>query len=167
MEKDLQQTMRQGISLSPVLSIDRSLFSPLFERISKLYSTMDRAYADAAHYYGFHCKGCDRNCCEERFYHYTSAEHIFLAYGLACLGQEAKTDIFSRADEVMRLYQLQDASLQAGRAICPLNLEGLCVLYEYRPMICRLQGIPHYIKKPGQPAEKRTRLPCIQRENPA
>ena len=142
--------MRQGIGMSPVLSmIDRALFTPLFERISKLYFTMDSAYADAAHYYAFHCSGCDRNCCEERFYHYTSAEHIFLAYGLAFLGQEARTGIFSRADEVMRLYQLHDASLQAGRVICPLNLDGLCVLYEYRPMICRLQGVPHYIKTPG------------------
>jgi len=137
--------------LSPVLSLtDRALFAPLFERISKLYLTMDLAYADAADYYAFHCKGCDRNCCEERFYHYTGAEHIFLAHGLACLGHDVKTGIFSRAYEVMRQYQLHDASLQAGRAICPLNLEGSCILYEYRPMICRLQGIPHYIKKTGQ-----------------
>jgi len=144
--------MRQGISVYPVLSIiDRALFTPIFERISKLYSTMDRVYADAAHHYDFHCNGCDRNCCEERFYHYTGAEHIFLAYGLACLGQEARKGIFSRAEEVMRQYQLHDASFQAGRAICPLNLDGLCVLYVYRPMICRLQGVPHHIKKTGQP----------------
>jgi len=138
--------------VSSVLSMmDSALFTPFFERISRLYSDMDKAYSEAAHYYAFHCKGCDRNCCEERFYHYTGAEHIFLAYGLASLGQEAKAGIFSRADEVMRQYQMHDASHQAGRAICPLNLEGLCLLYGYRPMICRLQGIAHYIKKPGQP----------------
>jgi hypothetical protein len=131
--------------------MDPAFFTPLFERISKLYFAMDSAYTEAAHYYAFHCSGCDRNCCEERFYHYTSAEHIFLAYGLACLGQEARTGIFSRADEVMRQYRLHDASYQAGRTICPLNLEGLCVLYGYRPMICRLQGIAHCIKNPGQP----------------
>jgi hypothetical protein len=136
----------------PAFSLsDRSLFFPLFERISKLYLTMDRAYSDAADYYAFHCKGCDRNCCEERFYHYTGAEHIFLADGLASLGPDAKTGIFLRADEVTRLNQLQNESQQAGRAICPLNLEGSCILYEHRPMICRLQGIPHYIKNPGQP----------------
>ena len=137
---------------SPVPSlIDNALFSPLVERISKLYFTMDRAYADAADYYAFHCKGCDRNCCEERFYHYTGAEYIYLAYGLASLAHDVKTGIFGRADETMRLYQLQDELLQGGRAICPLNLESSCMLYEYRPMICRLQGIPHYIKNPGQP----------------
>ena len=130
---------------------DRALFSPVFERTRRLYLTLDSAYADAAHYYAFHCKGCDRNCCHERFYHYTVAEHIYLAYGLASLGPESKAGIFSRADEVARLYQLHDASPQGGRAECPLNLDGACVLYAYRPMICRLQGIPHYIKKPGQP----------------
>jgi hypothetical protein len=134
--------------------IDRALFPPFVERISKLYFAMDRAYADAADYYAFHCRGCDLSCCEERFYHYTGAEHIFLAYGLASLKQEAKTGIFGRAGEVMRLYQLHDTSQQGGRAICPLNLEGSCVLYEYRPMICRLQGIPHYIKNPGQPKKR-------------
>ena len=29
------------------------------------------------------------------------------------------------------------------RLTCPLNFEALCVLYSYRPMICRLHGIPH------------------------
>jgi hypothetical protein len=138
--------------VSPVLSlIDSALFGPLFERISKLYSNMDRAYAGAADYYAFHCKGCDRSCCEERFYHYTGAEHIFLAYGIASLGQDVKTGIFLRADEVARLNQLDDASHQGGRAICPLNIEGSCIRYKYRPMICRLQGIPHYMEYPGQP----------------
>jgi hypothetical protein len=37
--------------------------------------------------------------------------------------------------------------------MCPLNVNGLCRLYEYRPMICRLQGIPHRIKKPGDPEQ--------------
>jgi hypothetical protein len=146
-----------GHKRGPVTSVillsmtDLTPFTPVFERISKLYCTMDRAYSDAAHYYAFHCKGCDHNCCQERFYHYTGAEHIYLAHGLATLGPEARTGIFSRADEVMRLYQLRDASLQGGRAVCPLNLEGFCVLYTFRPMICRLQGIPHHIIKPGHP----------------
>lgn len=34
--------------------------------------------------------------------------------------------------------------------MCPLNFDGLCVLYPYRPMICRLHGIPHELQPPGQ-----------------
>jgi Fe-S-cluster containining protein len=33
--------------------------------------------------------------------------------------------------------------------MCPLNSNGLCQLYKFRPMICRLHGIPHELKKTG------------------
>ena len=36
------------------------------------------------------------------------------------------------------------------RLWCPLNDDGLCTLYHFRPMICRLHGIPHELQKPGQ-----------------
>jgi len=39
---------------------------------------------------------------------------------------------------------------KAFRHMCPLNDAGLCVLYDYRPMICRLHGIPHELSPPGQ-----------------
>jgi Fe-S-cluster containining protein len=32
--------------------------------------------------------------------------------------------------------------------MCPLNREGRCVLYAHRPMICRLHGIPHALRRP-------------------
>ena len=35
-----------------------------------------------------------------------------------------------------------------GTRFAALNFEGLCVLYEYRPMICRLAGISHTIIRP-------------------
>ena len=34
--------------------------------------------------------------------------------------------------------------------MCPLNLDEMCILYPYRPMICRLHGIPHELKRPEQ-----------------
>jgi hypothetical protein len=36
-----------------------------------------------------------------------------------------------------------DKKEMAGRHMCPLNFDGRCILYSYRPMICRLHGIPH------------------------
>ncbi|MBF0573595.1 MAG: hypothetical protein HQK69_07535 [Desulfamplus sp.] len=33
--------------------------------------------------------------------------------------------------------------------MCPLNQDGKCILYKYRPMICRLHGIPHELVKPA------------------
>ena len=35
--------------------------------------------------------------------------------------------------------------------MCPLNREGRCLLYAFRPMICRLHGIPHELRPPGRP----------------
>jgi hypothetical protein len=32
--------------------------------------------------------------------------------------------------------------------MCPLNDEQRCILYAYRPMICRLHGIPHQLRRP-------------------
>ena len=80
---------------------------------------MDRAYAAAALHYGFDCKGCERNCCDERFFHYTIAEQAFLAKGLDSLDPGGKDELFRRADEVMHQYGLQDASSHE-RVPCPL-----------------------------------------------
>jgi hypothetical protein len=33
-------------------------------------------------------------------------------------------------------------------AVCAANVEGNCMLYEYRPMICRLAGIPYQAVRP-------------------
>jgi hypothetical protein len=33
--------------------------------------------------------------------------------------------------------------------MCPLNEKGLCRLYEYRLMICRMHGVPNRLVKPG------------------
>jgi Fe-S-cluster containining protein len=35
------------------------------------------------------------------------------------------------------------------RIMCPLNRNKRCMLYPYRPMICRLHGIPHELQRPG------------------
>lgn len=135
--------------LLPLSLIDNTVSDLFSQRIADLYSRIDSAFSDAANSYVFSCKGCERNCCEERFYHYTLAEHISLKNGVASLGQEAREEIFRRAEEVMRLYRLHDASRHPERLLCPLNLDGFCLLYAYRPMICRLQGVPHYVNKTG------------------
>jgi Fe-S-cluster containining protein len=41
-----------------------------------------------------------------------------------------------------------------ARSLCPLNSGGRCVLYAHRPMICRLHGIPHELRRPGQPEQR-------------
>ena len=122
----------------------------LIDRLKQIYAGMDRAYNRAADHYGFVCDGCRDNCCRTRFYHHTIIEYAYLLDGLKTLNSEKQNAVKSRAlavvDEVARV----DKSATAIQRLCPLNFDELCILYPYRPMICRLHGIPHELQKPGQ-----------------
>ena len=56
-----------------------------------------------------------------------------------------------RAEAVCRQAERADDKELALHQMCPLNQSGMCIIYDYRPMICRLHGIPHELRKPGQP----------------
>jgi hypothetical protein len=54
-----------------------------------------------------------------------------------------QSEVAFRAGEVVRQAAELDKEGKPVRLMCPLNSESLCVLYPFRPMICRLHGIPH------------------------
>ena len=119
-------------------------------RLSAIYASMDLKYSKAADYYGFNCTGCEDNCCLTRFYHFTISEYLYILEGFDKLNAEKQTDIRARALEVTRKTLEADRKGKPVRLMCPLNIDGSCILYSYRPMICRLHGIPHELHKPGQ-----------------
>lgn len=125
-----------------------------FKRLSTLYCEMNIAWKTATEHYGFHCKGCADNCCETQFYHHTHMEKHYLLHGMAALSPLAAEEIRTRAREVNRLRNLEKTTGEALRVMCPLNMDGLCRLYEFRPMICRLHGIPHELQRPGSDTVK-------------
>lgn len=120
------------------------------DRLKTLYAAMDQKYKEAADYYGFHCQGCRDNCCLTRFYHYTLLEYLYILKGYNTLGSDRQIETKNRALEVCRKTDEADKKGTAVRLMCPLNFDGLCILYDYRPMICRLHGIPHELQKAGQ-----------------
>ncbi len=141
--------MQQGMSIFlPLLDSDRSLLEAAVRDVRTLYDRMDRAYEKSASCYGFSCKGCHESCCEERFYHYTLSEFLYLMQGIQRLDARQMTLIFSRSKEVADQYGSDDREGQAGRLLCPLNSNGLCSLYDCRPMICRLHGVPYRMLRP-------------------
>ncbi len=109
---------------------------------------MDKAYQEAAEYYQFHCTGCENSCCRTRFYHHTLLEFFFVIEGLQRLHHQERLDIEERALEVCRKTDEADDKGVPVRMMCPLNVEGLCLTYRFRPMICRLHGIPHKLRGP-------------------
>ena len=125
---------------------------PFLERLKRIYGTMDRKYIEAAEYYNFHCTGCEDNCCFTRFYHHTLLEYLYIYEGFKTLDLRKQKKIIQKASDVCRKADLAAEKGQTVRLICPLNLDGLCLLYDFRPMICRLHGIPHELYQAGSGA---------------
>lgn len=110
---------------------------------------MENAYEAVADAYGFKCAGCEDNCCLTRFYHHTLVEYLYLYLGYSKLSGDEQARLKQAADRVSRETTAADERGEPARSMCPLNIEGRCTLYRYRPMICRLHGIPNEIQRPG------------------
>lgn len=118
--------------------------------LKSFYSEMDDEYKRVGNHYGFECNGCKDNCCYTRFYHHTLIEFIYLMEGLESLDVEMQNAIITKADSACGKINEADLQNSPVRVMCPLNFDNKCILYTYRPMICRLHGLSHELKKPGQ-----------------
>ena len=138
------------MTLNPeLLAGSRERCRPLLRRLAALFEEMDSAYASVAGQYGFRCTGCTDNCCLTRFHHHTLLEYIYLLEGMKTLDNTLREEIISRVQSVCEQIAVADRSGESLRIMCPLNRDGRCVLYPYRPMICRLHGIPHELQRPN------------------
>lgn len=124
-------------------------YKSFLDRLRRIFERMDGAYAEAAGQYGFDCKGCEENCCLTRFYHHTLLEYLYIKEGFEALDPDARELASERAGHVIRETAEVDARGETPRIMCPLNENGRCILYGRRPMICRLHGIPHELRRPG------------------
>ena len=126
------------------------VYTDFIDRLKQIYAAMDRAYKTAAGHYDFTCDRCRDNCCRTRFYHHTVIEYTYFIEGLKTLTPLKQDEVKSRGMSVVDKTAGVDDNAEPVRLMCPLNFDELCILYPYRPMICRLHGIPHELKKPGQ-----------------
>jgi hypothetical protein len=127
------------------------LENPLFrDRLRRVFAAMDRVFDRAAAFYGFSCDGCKDNCCRSIFFHHTYLEYGYLRHGFAMLSPQTQAGVRNRAERACGGQSQADSPGGVLGEMCPLNCNGLCVLYAYRPMICRLHGLPHELKKPRQ-----------------
>ncbi len=120
-----------------------------FSRLADLYLSMDKAWNQTADSYGFQCNGCEDNCCESEFYHYTFIEKDYLLSGLLQLPKATKNRVTTLAGKVNLERSKAGQAEKRIKILCPLNEAGRCILYSYRPMICRLHGIPHELNRAG------------------
>lgn len=125
-----------------------ALLRPHVERLEELYAAMDDAYARAAAAAGFHCSGCEENCCRSRFYHHTYLEWLAIRRAVARLPADEQDAIRHRARRQLEAQRRGAADGSAPRELCPLNQAQRCRIYPHRPMICRLHGVPHRLLMP-------------------
>ncbi len=110
---------------------------------------MDDTWNRVAAQYQFQCNGCKDNCCQSLFFHHTHIEKAYLHHGFETLEQNKKKDVIDKAEYYCRKTFPTSGEAKSLKIMCPLNENGRCILYAYRPMICRLHGLPHEIRKPG------------------
>jgi Fe-S-cluster containining protein len=134
-------------SIGPMFQ-DRTGYLPFLDQLETLFREMDSTYEKVARQYGFHCNGCVDNCCYTRFYHHTFLEILYLKEGLADFDQEQRVAVQKRALDVCEKMHAAGIKGEKIRILCPLNQDGHCIAYGYRPMICRLHGIPHELHRP-------------------
>jgi hypothetical protein len=128
------------------------------KRLADLYRRMDAAYDAVAAPLGLSCAGCADSCCETVFRHHTYVEWTGLWAGLSELPAPRQTEIRDAAGDWIRRHQNPLLPGVRPRVPCPLGVdspEGLrCGLYDVRPMVCRLHGVPNVLIRPkgGQSA---------------
>jgi hypothetical protein len=130
-----------------ILNIHHFDARSFLDRLGSIFTDMDQAYSEAAAYYGFECNACTDICCQTRFYHHTYLEYLFVREGFQTLSPDQQAKIKTAALSVSRQSAELDKTGKPVRLMCPLNVEKLCILYPYRPMICRLHGIPYELQK--------------------
>ncbi|WP_300457733.1 hypothetical protein [Desulfobacula sp.] len=120
-----------------------------FESLVTLYRTMDTAWNEIAAAYHFNCTGCADNCCKSLFFHHTYIERAYLCHGMNTLAHDRQKIILDRAKNYCQETFHQTAETKSLKIYCPANENHRCLLYAYRPMICRLHGLPHELSRPG------------------
>lgn len=121
----------------------------LIPRLAELYERMDSAYREAADEIGFSCEGCDGvKCCTVDLILHTFVEMLYLRRGFNTRDTSRQLEILGRCRAIIKSKEDDPCGEAYRNAVCALNLDGLCSLYEYRPMICRLAGIRHFVARP-------------------
>ena len=120
----------------------------LFEQLARLYADMEKAYDRIAKKIGLSCEGCPDNCCDSYFRHHTYIEWAYLWEGIRTYSVKERRELVARAQEYVEHCLLAKAQGKKPNMMCPLNEEGLCRLYKYRLMICRMHGVPNRLVRP-------------------
>jgi Fe-S-cluster containining protein len=123
----------------------------------ELVARADRLFDTIAHTHGdlMACKaGCD-DCCQVYFrvtlieafvINQAFKQNVSDGFRSRAISRADQVEpLFRQADELISLPSQKQAAIDTASRIkirCPLNEDHACILYEYRPITCRLYGTP-------------------------
>jgi len=122
--------------------------SELSREIAEIYRDMQEGYEQIARQIYLSCSDCKDNCCDSYFQHHTYSEWAYLCEGLSQLDEPALEQVTRRAREYVRNSSDALAAGNRPQLMCPLNENGLCILYHHRMLVCRMHGIPATMTRP-------------------
>jgi hypothetical protein len=77
--------------------MEMKLSSAMIERMEKIYADLEASYDRVAHALDFSCSGCDDNCCDSYFLHYTYIEWSYLWLGIQELPEVQQQRLVEKA----------------------------------------------------------------------
>ncbi len=134
----------------------------MLRKYLEICDEVEREFRRAKRLHGdrIHCgPGCS-DCCGQLF-QITEVEAAYISRGFRKLDAARQARLREKAEEYLRRRQeLRTASGEpeswgalppAGtRLPCPALEDGLCTIYEYRPLVCRRFGMPIYNPDSGR-----------------
>ena len=120
----------------------------LIERLEEIYQKLQDEYDRVARDLRFSCNGCPDNCCDSYFLHHTYLEWAFLWIGFRRLEAHRQEAILDRARAWLTQCEKALAIGTRPQVMCPLNSNGMCMLYEHRLLVCRTHGVPAKMTRP-------------------
>ncbi len=116
--------------------------------LEDIYYKLQEQYERVAGVLDFSCDGCPDNCCDSYFLHHTYAEWAHLWLGVKELAPKRQEVLLARARSYVEQCHRDLAAGRRPQIMCPLNEDGLCVLYQHRLLVCRTHGVPASMTRP-------------------
>jgi len=116
--------------------------------LEDIYEKLQQEYARVATTLDFSCSGCPDNCCDSYFLHHTYVEWAHLWRGIKQLAPERRMAIRARAKTYLGQCTKELLAGRRPQVMCPLNEDGLCVVYGHRLLVCRTHGVPATMTRP-------------------
>lgn len=117
-------------------------------QVAALYAEMEDQYDVVAQELSFTCTDCPDNCCDSYFQHHTHLEWAYLWQGLSLLSAEEIAMVKALAQKYDSEEKEKVAEGKRPEMMCPLCVDGRCLVYQHRLLICRLHGVPTGLTQP-------------------